>query len=196
MKKFNAVNDLSKLLTTTGVCATFFGIANSTLRTWKAKGCPSAGHGLWSLYAVFEWWQNNIMASKSEDADTDLSDIKKSYWAAKTRVEEVKAATLEEKYLPLEELDEEWGWRAGVYRAGLLAFSSRLPPLLLGKKQLEMREVLHSEACLLLASLSRDHQYCPRNALPKEYTALNKLAAKLDDIESKKKKTTKKKVRA
>ena len=133
------------------------------------------------------------MASKSEDADTDLSDIKKSYWAAKTRVEEVKASTLEEKYLPFEELDEEWGYRAGVYRAGLLAFSSRLPPLLEGKKQLEMREVLHDEACLLLASLSRDHQYCPRDALPKGYTELAKLASKLDKLEAKKKPSRKKK---
>ena len=92
----------------------------------------------------------------------------------------MRADEAEEKFLPLEELDEEWGCRAGIYRAGLLSYSSRLPPLLIGKKQLEMREILHKESCLLLAALSKDHQYCPASALPTEYTNLHKLMAKID----------------
>jgi hypothetical protein len=196
MAKKPSKSVVGELTVSSAACSGLFGIQQATLRAWKAKGCPSVGHNRWDLRQVLEWWMANIMASKTEEADKDLTEIKKEYWEARTRSEVVKAATLEEKYLPFEELDEEWGWRAGIYRAGLLAYSSRLPPLLVGKKQLQMREILHKESCLLLAALSKDHQYCPRNALPKEYTALNKLAAKLDDIESKKKKTTKKKVRA
>ncbi|MFC1827760.1 hypothetical protein ACFLZQ_07525 [Thermodesulfobacteriota bacterium] len=185
-----------ELTVSSAACSGLFSIKQATLRSWKAKGCPSAGHNQWFLPNVIEWWQNNLLESKQEDFDNSLAEIKRNYWRHRSRREKVKADEAEEQVLPLSELGEEWCCRAGVYRAGLLSFSSRLPPLLIGKKQLQMREILHKESCLLLAALSKDHQYCPRNALPKEYTALNKLAAKLDDIESKKKKTTKKKVRA
>ena len=133
------------------------------------------------------------VSSKAEDGDKGLKEIKKEYWSHRSRREKVKADEAEKAVLPLEELHEEWAWRAGVYRAGLLQLSSRLPPLLVGKKQLAMREILHKESCLLLAALSKDHKYCPRDALPKEYTELVKLATKLDKLEAKKKPIRKKK---
>ena len=182
-KKSEAVQSLVNLVVTTPVTASFFGITPSTLRNWKAKGCPSTGHGLWNLFQVFVWWQENIMSSKGEDKNTKLGDIKTAYWGARARVERVKADVLEEKYLPKEELATEWQYRAALYRAGLLAYSSRLPALLIGKDQLEMRGVLLKESSLLLASLSEDQKYCPKKDLPAAYTRLDKLISQLESCQ-------------
>lgn len=183
---------VDSLIVTSPLCAQFFNISQQYLRKWKKNGCPNLGHGMWNLYDVFGWWQEHIMATAAEESDKDLSEIKKDYWEAKTRVERVKAETLEEKYLPKEELGEEWSWRAGVFRSGLLAFSSRVPPLLEGKKQLQMRDILHDEACLVLAALSKDHKFCPADALPKDYANLRKRETK-QCRPKKKKSSTKKK---
>ena len=173
-KAANKLKSAESLVVSTSLCSIFFSTTERDLRRWKAKGCPVKGFGLWNLHDVFLWWQDNIMSSKADETDKDLGEIKKSYWKAKTRVEEVKASVLEEKYLPREKLAQEWSYRAGIYRAGLIAFGSRLPPLLVGKKLLKMRSILTDEASKLLASLSRDHTYCPETALPKDYLNLTK----------------------
>ena len=179
-KKDHAVQSLETLIVTTPVCATFFAITASTLRNWKAKGCPSAGHGLWNLFEVFVWWSDNINASKDESGNTELADIKTDYWRARARTETVKASVIEGKHLPRAELGAEWNYRASIYRAGVLALSSRLPPLLEGKTIIEMREILNDESCKLLVALSKDHTYCPAKELPKEYAQLDKLVELVD----------------
>ncbi|MFC1827323.1 hypothetical protein ACFLZQ_05290 [Thermodesulfobacteriota bacterium] len=166
---------VTELTVSSAACSALFGIQQATLRSWKSKGCPAAGHNQWFLPNVIEWWQNNLLESKQEDFDNSLAEIKRNYWSHRARREKVKADEAEEQVLPISELVEEWCCRAGVYRAGLLSYSSRLPPLLVGKKQLEMRQILHDESCLLLAALSKDHQYCPASALPEEYTDLQNL---------------------
>ena len=186
MKKKSFERVARELTVSSAACSELFGIQPATLKSWKLKGCPSAGHNQWDLRQVLEWWQKNLLESKQEDVDDTLAEIKREYWGHRSRREKVKADEAENSVLPFEELDEEWGLRAGIYRAGLLSFSSRLPPLLIGKAQLDMRQILHDESCLLLAALSKDHRYCPESALPKEYTNLHKLMAKIDKWETKK----------
>ena len=171
-KKKEKIENVSGIVVSTPACASFFDISERGLRKWKSKGCPAQGHGLWNLQDVFRWWQENIMESKTEEKDPEIAGVKFDYWSARARQENVKADAAEGRYIAKADLKVEWLKRSSLYRSGMLAMSSRLPPLLLGKSEVEMRSVLHSEACLILSALSQDHEFCPADSLPDEYLEL------------------------
>ena len=55
MAKKASKNVERELTVSSSACSELFGIKQATLRSWKAKGCPSAGHNQWDLRQVLEW---------------------------------------------------------------------------------------------------------------------------------------------
>ena len=168
-KNPDKIKNLKSLVVTTSLCAAFFGISDRQIRNWKASGCPVIGYGAWPLYDVFKWWQENIMENKSEEKNERLDKAKLEYWEGRGRVQIAKANAIEEKYLPIDEIDDAWVSQALIYKAGLLALSHRLPAVLEGKNQLEMKKAINKEAISILTVLSRDKKYCSDKTLPKDY---------------------------
>lgn len=165
--------DIEKL--TRAELARLLSVNPTTVSRYKGSGMPINDDGkTYPAPACVQWVIAKIENAASADAgETDES----RKWLGLFRKERAKIAKIErlEKEGTLiaeDEIVEEWIYRAGIYRAGLLSFSSRLPPLLFCKKELEMHEILHKESCLLLASLSKDHQYCPKDKLPEDYLDL------------------------
>lgn len=146
-----------KLLISSSDLAHIFAINVNTLTKWRRIGAPQAERGKWDLSEFLPWWLENIYAASGEDAD--IGEIKKGYWRAKTRVEEVKAATLEEKYIPKEDVGDVLSYQSSVFRQTLLAFSSRLSIILVGKNEKEIREILFDEAWTVLATISKNIKY-------------------------------------
>ncbi len=161
-----------QIIVKTNQAAEFFKVNKRTLQRWRDIGCPGVMHGKVDIHAVFGWWQENIMSSKVEVEDKDLGKIKMDYWSAKAESEQVKVEILKEKYIAKADISKQWAYRAGVYKSHLLAFASRLPPLLEGKNQLEMREIMTVEAINTLTDLTKNEKYCPKEALPKDYSCV------------------------
>jgi phage terminase Nu1 subunit (DNA packaging protein) len=147
----------------------------STISRNKAAGMPVNTDGkTYSAPACVQW----VIARVEQAASADSGESDESRkWLTAFRRERAKTAKIErlekeKKLIPLSEVMPEWITKAYIYRNSLLAFSSRLPPLLTGKNQLEIRKVLHSESCLLLAGLTKDRKYCSESALPADYKDL------------------------
>ena len=167
------IESLKALLVNTATGALFFEVSASYVRQWGEAGCPKHSRGVWNLYDVKKWYNENIDSRISEEED-DLTSLKKKLLMEKIRVEAVKADTLEEKTLPRSEIGEQWSWRSSIYRDGVLAIAKRVPALLVGKSQLEMRSILKKEGSTVLAAVFKDHKYCPLEDLPEEYANIHK----------------------
>ena len=148
------------------------GVDASTISRHKAKVMPQTPDTkTYNGPECISWAIAQVEKAATKDAgETDES----RKWLTQFRKERAKMAKIErlekeKELIPKEDITPEWTWRAGVYRNGLLAMSRRLPPLLEGKRQVEMIGPIKREACLLLASLFADSKYCPRSEIPKEY---------------------------
>lgn len=158
-----------QLLAKTNVAAHIFGTTRTNLYKWRDLGAPGIGHGKVDVVQFLPWWLENINSSSTEDEDKTLSGAKLQYWQAKAEKEEVLTSVLKEKYVAKEEIGKQWSYRAGVYKSHLLAFASRVPPLLEGKSQLEMREIMTVEAIDTLSAVTKNEKYCPKDALSKDF---------------------------
>jgi phage terminase Nu1 subunit (DNA packaging protein) len=167
----------------------------STISRNKAAGMPVNTDGkTFNGPAAVQW----VIARVEQAASADAGESDESRkWLTAFRRERAKTARIErlekeKELIPLSEVIPEWCAKARVYRAGLLAYSQRLPPLLVNiSNQLIIRKVLHKESCLLLAALSRDTTYCSAEALPEDYINLQNL--EIVRKPAKQKKTPKKK---
>lgn len=145
----------------------------STISRHKTAGMPvNRGGRTYNGPECIRWLLSKVENAAS--ADSGESDESRK-WLTAFRRERAKTARIErlekeKELIPLSEVIPEWVAKAYVYRNSLLAYSHRLPPLLTGKNQLEAREILHKESCLLLAALSKDTTYCSASALPEEYS--------------------------
>ena len=138
----------------------FFGVAQTTTSLWKSNGCPNAGHGKWNLKEVFDWWQDNIMSSKVDDKDSTLSAVKLDYWRSKAEWEQIKVDKEKEELIPRKAIATMWATRLSEVSNGLQSLSMRLPPLLEGKSQPEMRTIIDNEQWQMRDNFCRKGRFC------------------------------------
>ncbi len=121
-------------------------ITATTLHRWQRAGMPPPlKRGTWRFNDIFEWWQDKILSSKAEDKDKDINAVKLEYWSEKTRNERLKADKTEGELISKSEVAHEWSVRLSEVASGLQSLSMRLPPLLEGKKQSDMRQIIDAE---------------------------------------------------
>ena len=138
-----------------------FGVTRKCISDWCAKGMPKVKYGVYDLKAVFSWWQDNINSSE-EDRDEDITEAKRQYWMAKAESERLKVGKEKELLFPKSEILEEWTGRCGEMKAGLRSLEVRLPPVLEGRSQPEMRDIIADEVWKLLDTYYREGRFTPR----------------------------------
>ena len=141
-----------------------FGINQKMLSRWSVAGCPKLGKNKWNPRDVIAWWSENIYEPRleSEEKDESLKNARQRYWKAKAEKEEINVATIKDELIPKKILSDLWCSRVAEVRAGLLNLSDRLPPVLVGRDQPEIREVVHKEVVALLNMYAREGRYTPR----------------------------------
>jgi len=171
---------MSDLIVSTSVICAFFEVSPRTPLNWKQSGCPCERHGRWDLKAVFDWWQNNIMVSASEEKNKALAAIKLDYWRDKARNERLRADKTEEELISKDEVAKQWAMRLSEVANGLAALSMRLPPLLEGKSQSGMRAIIDSEQKKIRGNYYRTGRFCipPEKKEPAKRKASSKKAKK------------------
>jgi len=81
---------------------------------------------------------------------------------AKAEREEMLNEKLKGELFTKDEIMQGWCSRVSAVTAGLEAFADRMPPLLIGKKRNEMRDIFNDEIWRLRDVFARPGKYCPR----------------------------------
>jgi len=144
----------------------FFGITRNTLSKWSKAGCPQVARGKWDLKQVFDWWWQEIASEKAaqESGDESMSEARRLYWWEKYQGEKIDNEQRRGRLIPKENVVREWAFRVAQVTEGLSAFAKRLPPLLEGKSQKEIQQILEDEAWKLRDNFCRTGQFCPAEA--------------------------------
>jgi len=167
------------ILSTTQIGA-FFGVTGRQVARWADKGCPKEKYGQFNLKAVFDWWLDNIQSDKDVPGMTEFRTV---YWGHKARAEKVKADKLEESVIAVDDFIDAWAWRVAEMSNGLGGLPMRLSPLVVGKKEVDVRQILDAEIWKIRDKYARTGNFIPeidiKNA-PKKPKAkkLKKVASK------------------
>lgn len=138
----------------------FFGVSERAIGKWLKAGCPRIAKGKYDLKDMFNWWQDNMMATKVEEADATLAIAKLEYWQGKAVNETLKANKERSRLISKEAVAAGWSARLSEVANGLQSFSMRLPPLLEGKNQSEMRRIIDDEQWKLRDNFYRNGRFC------------------------------------
>lgn len=163
----NPKEDNSKdLLVSSSTLCYLFGVSAMTLTDWKRIGCPQEGHGKWSLRKVIAWRSGEMDIGVAGADRTKIKDAKLKAEAMLKAAQANKAKReleiLEGKYLPLEEIEQEWAGRIVELKAGLMNWIKALPPELSGADARTVEAALRREVAILLEQYSREGTYTPR----------------------------------
>ena len=118
---------------------------------------PKFSRGKYDLKACFNWWQEEINSSGSEEEQSN----KDRYWAAKADKEEISRDLMKESVVTWEDIDPIWSERAAIYRSGIMALMYRLPPLLDGKDRHAMRGIVDDAGREILRGVLRGGKFTP-----------------------------------
>ena len=156
------------MVVTTKTACEFFSVDRSTLGRWRdafdEKGAYNCyiNKNKWDLRKLVELWADNVHGGDSKlTGDDALDGAKRQYWQAKARVESVRADQAERSVFSREEVVSKWRKKNVAVCTGLELFADRLPPLLEGHNQLEMREIIDKEVGYLRNSYGTIGEYCP-----------------------------------
>ncbi len=158
--------DGKDLILSTDAMQHVFGVSRQTLNDWEKSGCPKIARGQWSLRAVIAWRSG---AFDRDLAGADRTKIKDAKLKAEAMLKAAQAnkakrelEILEGKYLPLEEIEQDWAGRIIELKAGLMNWVKALPPELENNDAREIEAVLRREVVELLENYSRDGTYTPK----------------------------------
>lgn len=149
----------SDLIVDLTTVARFFGVSIRQVNNWVThKGCPKLKHGVYDLKAVQDWWFETIVGVDTRE----IEDVKLKYWKWKAEGEKQKVEEGAGKLVAWDTIDKAWSERVGLVCSGLALFRDRLPPLLEGRSQAEMRQILDREVRLLRENYAREGRYTPK----------------------------------
>jgi len=152
-----------EIIVTTQQLVEFFEITKKTATRWRDAGCPQIKRGQWDLKQVFDWWWNYIAQDRAERlaGDESLNEAKRLTQWEKLKNERLKNQQLEGNLISREDVTKEWAWRISEVTNGLCSLANMLPPLLEGKNQIEIREIIQEEVWKLRDNFARTGQFCP-----------------------------------
>jgi hypothetical protein len=153
----DVIRDAVRILVGTKVIKLFFGVTDQTLSNWCRANMPKAAPGVYDLIACFAWW-DKTMNSGGDTGSTAKS--KERYWAAKADREEIDRDRSRGDLIERDAVGQAWAWRVAEVAAGLNALATRLPPMLEGKSQPDMRDLIGAEVRQLRESYARAGRHC------------------------------------
>jgi len=165
-----------------------FGRTLRTIRYWLGDGMPRTAEG-YDLAAVGQWalgrglihelpaglkrgasqpegpagndeqatGQMVISAQDRAHYETEIKRIDSEHKA-------LKLAIAKGEYVPRDEVAKEWTGRMLEYCNGLDFLEMRLPPLMEGKTQVEMRSIIRDETRQMRERVVRTGRFCPQGA--------------------------------
>jgi phage terminase Nu1 subunit (DNA packaging protein) len=152
----------SPMIYDTPTVADFFGVSSRALQLWGQAGCPKAGRGRWDLRAVFNWYIQNIVQDRIESGadDVAMKEAKLRYWNEKATFEEIRNKKELGELMPKAEIAVEWVARVIEVKNGLMGLAYRLPPLISGKADRDVRDIVKLNVRQLLENFSRGGRFC------------------------------------
>jgi len=150
------------LIVTTAQLCEIFNVSNTTIANWANLGMPVYKRGNWIFKDIFGWWQENVMASKAEEQDKDIAAVKLDYWREKARNEKLKADKTDGDLIDKKDVAKQWAARLIEVANGLSSLSMRLPPLLEGKTQSQMRGIIDREQKAIRNNYYRTGRFCAK----------------------------------
>jgi len=150
------------LIVNTDAAADFFNVSIRTVQSWGRIGCPKVGQGKWNLKDVFSWWFKNIAQDRIEAGSdgAEMQAVKLRYWTEKANFEEIRNKKELEELMPKAEIADAWAWRVSEVKHGLMGLAYRLPPLISGKAEREVRDIVKLNVRQLLDNFSRGGKFC------------------------------------
>ena len=134
--------------------AEIFRVKPRTVNTWSVNGCPKVSDGVWELYDVIVWWAENLYQPDATEG-TDLHAAKLQHMRARAEHETLKVEKLKGSLMSIEEISEAGAWRVSELSNGLSAMALRLPMMLIGRDEIEMREIIRAEMWKLRDAFAR-----------------------------------------
>ena len=156
---------MKTIITNATETAAFFNVSRQTIYDWTKAGLPKIGRGKYDLKAAFEWYTENILLDRTPSEDEDLTSAKRRYWQSKADMEALKVGREKEELIPVKEIQKKWADRAAEYKNGCFNLVYSLPPLLEGKPQSEIREVIEKQVWKMFDRVYREGRFCPRAKL-------------------------------
>ena len=155
-----------EIILTTEQAAQFFGVTRKTLKEWADAGAPKVKRGRWNLKELFDWWWTEIASDRAaqQGGDESMNEAKRRYWWQKFEGERIKNERERGRLIPRDDVAREWAWRVAEVANGLSAMAKRLPPLLEGKSQSAMLQVIEDEVWKMRDNFCRTGRFCPAEA--------------------------------
>ena len=144
----------------TTAIASFFEVTAKTVAAWVKQGMPKESYGVYNLKKCFDWWLENVQETKS-DNDPGITALKAENLRIKNDRESMKRDAEKDLLFSKSEIIQEWVKRIVEVRQGLLSLPSKLPTLLEGKVQQEMRPIIREQVVRLLDTYSRAGRFTP-----------------------------------
>ena len=172
LKKKYSINDDGNAPTVAAL-ARIMGKSERTIYKWKKQGMPVELDGSYDVDRILAWRgdrpgvKKDPQKSDQETAgDTPDEISEKTLWDIRFRKFRAKLHELEYlhrkgEYFSKEQLIPAWVGRVNIVRSGLLNFSDRLSPMLVGKSQADIFQILRSEVNRLLADFARSSRLTP-----------------------------------
>lgn len=151
------------LLLGTSEVAKFFGVTSKCVSNdWRKAGCPQVKRGTWDLKAVFDWWWENIASERAAKmgGDESLNEAKRQYWWSKAEEGQIKVTQAKEDLIPKENVYKQWAQRMAEYKNGCFGMVNGLPPLLEGKDQADMRQIIEDYVWNMFKRVTRYGKFC------------------------------------
>ena len=164
MKKRNKFNKYQN--ETRADTATFFGVSTRTVDRWVLSGFPKKSNGRYNLPECVAWRidQLTMDAAAGEPASPQLERFRK----LRADLLAIDLKEREGKLVPIDNVYQAWGQRYLMFRDSLLSLQDRLPALLVGCPQLEIKKKLDDEARYILNCFTKDGKFTPRSATETE----------------------------
>lgn len=135
------------------------GIPARTIRSWD--GLPRNPDKSYSLPIVVQW----LIDRAEDDSPSVETDPESRQWLAKFRRERFKLAKIERlktqgELIPRDIIGRAWTRRISEVCNGLAFLVNRLPPMLAGKDQRQMYDIIEDEVRRLRENYVRGGPYC------------------------------------
>lgn len=158
----------------TATVAHFFDVTVRAVQHWGASGCPKISRGRFDLKKVLEWWLANIYQDKLEAGESgdEMRAVKLEYWREKAAGEAIKNKLTLGELIPKEEIIPEWAARVREVANGMQSLAMRLPPLIAGKDQRQVRDIVKLNTRQILENFSRHGRFCYPDELKEKQVRL------------------------
>jgi len=144
-------------------------ISRETLRHWREKGLPyNKKKKCYPLKNCLHWIRNNIWSPRDDYGDIRQEKLRRE--RAKRRQDECKAAEMEKKLIPVEQLEEILSILVVEFSQGIKGLAKRLSPaLVLCKDQKEIEMLLRKEHNYYLEQMAKP-LHAPKPTIKNRYS--------------------------